>query len=167
MSRRCLIVVLCALCGCLQKLDEHAAKGNPIDAGPALETPPIELPGGGTTQNPCDRTTAQARDILHTYCAVCHGGQTPEADKGNPPFNFILDFQRLTMTRSQNVPDPRDPSLGMVFLVPGDPEDSRVYQRIADDEMPPMLPPELDPLPRPNISEISVLYTWITSCVGA
>ena len=160
------LVVLCALSGlgCLQKLDEHAAKGDPTDAGPALETPPIQLPGGGTTQNPCDLTTAQARAILRAYCAVCHGGQTPEANQGR--FDFLLDFQRLTMTRSQSARDPRDPSQGMVFLVPGDPEDSRVYQRIADDEMPPMLLGGSDPLPRPSISEISVLYTWISSCVG-
>jgi hypothetical protein len=147
---------------CLQQLNENAAKGDPIDAGPALETPPIQLPSGGTTQNSCDRTTGQARDILSKYCAMCHGGGSPSAQKGG--FDFLLDFKRLTMARSGTVKDPRDPSMGMVFVVPGDPEISRVYRRIADNEMP---PPQLDQLPRPNASDISVLYTWITSCVGS
>jgi hypothetical protein len=158
------MMLVLALAGCPQKLDEKAATGDPVDAGPALDTPPIELPGGGTTQNPCDRTTAQAQDILRRYCVLCHGGQTPEANQGHPHFDFILDFKRLTMTRSENAKDPRDLSMGMVFVVPGDPEDSRVYQRIADNEMPPT--GGADPLPRPNFSEISVLYTWIMSCVS-
>jgi hypothetical protein len=162
--RVAIFLVLFAPDSCLQMLDEGAAKGDP-NAGktPALDTPPIELPNGGSTQNACDRTTAQARDILGRYCGPCHGGATPDAHRGCPPFDFVLDFQRLTMTRSETAKDPRDPSQGMVFVIPGDPEYSRVYQRVADDEMPPK---SVDPKSRPNFSDISVLYTWIKNCVG-
>ena len=164
-----MILVLCALAGpaCLQKLDENAAKGDPkaIQA-PALDTPPIELPGGGTTLDPCDRTNAQAQIILRTYCAGCHGGEAPGADKGHPPFDFVLDLARLTTTRCASVPDPHDPSQGMLFVAPMDPESSRIYLRMRDNEMPPMPLGGSDPLPRPSISEVSVIYTWIKSCVS-
>jgi hypothetical protein len=162
------IVLLCAPACFLQKLDENAAKGDPnANKGPALDTPPIDLPGGGSTNDPCARTIAQATDILRTNCASCHGGGQPGARQGQPPFDFVLDFARMTMTRSATVPDPHSPSQGMLFIVPGDPDASRVYQRIVHGEMPPMLPVGLDPLPRPSISDISLLNYWITSCMGA
>jgi len=151
--------VLCALAGhaCLQKVDENAAKGDPKALQtPALDTPPIELPGGGTTQNSCDLTNAQARAIVRTYCARCHGGQAPGEDKGDPPFDFVLDLERLTTTRWES----------MLFVTPGDPDSSRVYLRMANDEMPPMPLGGTDQPPRPSISEISVLYAWIKSCVS-
>ena len=169
MSRRLVIIVLAALAeaACLQKIDEGAAKGNPkAIQTPALDTPPIELPGGGTTHNPCDRTSPQAQIILRTYCAGCHGGEAPSEDKGHPPFDFVLDLARLTTTRCASVPDPHDPSQGMLFVAPGDPESSRIYLRMRDNEMPPTPLGGTDPLPRPSISEVSVMYTWIKNCVS-
>jgi hypothetical protein len=167
MKRSTTIAVACALAvpACFQKLDDQAAAGG--DDETSLATPPIDLPNGDTTTNPCDRTHAQATATLRTYCADCHGGDKPGARRGQPPFDFVLDLKRLTHARSESVRDPHDPSKGMVFIVPGDPASSRVYRRIADDEMPPTLPVGLDPLPRPTISDVSVLYTWITSCITA
>ena len=157
------LVVLCAFASlACMKLDENASKGSPIDAGPVLSTPPIELPGGGTTNDPCVRTSAQAMDILRTHCVLCHGGDGPDERMGTSlPFDFVLDVDRLTTTRDPSVADPNDPSQGMLFVAPGDPERSRVYLRIAHDEMPPKAEPN-----RPSFSEISVLYSWIASCLG-
>ena len=164
MNRLFALLLLLPACF-LQPLDDKAAKGDP-NAGPSLDTPPIDLPNGDTTSDACMATTWNARDILSRYCGNCHGGGDDGARRGQPPFDYVLDFQRMTTARSATVPDPRDPSQGMVFMVPGDPEDSRVYQRIANDEMPPVLPVGLDPLPRPTISDLSVLYTFISSCMG-
>jgi hypothetical protein len=164
--KRLLSLLLCAaLPACFQDLDENAAKGDPNAQGPALDTPPIDLPNGDTAPNGCAAVTWQATDMLRTYCGQCHGGQDAGARRGQPPFDYVLDFQRMASARSATVPDPRDPTQGMVFMVPGDPEDSRVYQRIYDNEMPPQLPVGLDPLPRPSVSDISVLYTFIASCM--
>lgn len=163
---RLLVLLLCLPACFFQPLDENAAKGDPNAGGNGLDTPPIDLPNGDSTTDACSATTWHATDILRTYCAQCHGGGDSGARQGQPPFDFVLDFQRMMTARSATVPDPRDPALGMVFIVPGYPEYSRVYQRIANNEMPPMLPVGLDPLPRPTISDLSVLYTWIASCMG-
>jgi hypothetical protein len=165
--RKLLVLLVCVEPACFQDLNENAAKGDPNAQGPALDTPPIDLPNGDQTNDACMATTWRATDILRRDCAQCHGGQDDGARRGQPPFDYVLDFQRMTTARSATVPDPRAPSQGMLFIVPGDPEDSRVYQRIANGEMPPTLPVGLDPLPRPNISEISLLYTWISNCMGA
>ena len=159
-------LLLVGLTGCLQELDEGAASGGGADE-PAisLETPPIELPGGETTSDPCVLTVLQAKTILETNCAACHGGGSPGARQGQPPFDYVLDFDRLLEARSESVPDPSDPSQGMRFVVPGDPEASRVYLRIAVGEMPPELPVDAEPLPRPSISDTSVLYAWIELCM--
>jgi len=161
-----LAVAVLAIPACFQTLDEDAASGGG-DFETSLDTPPIGLPDGETTNDPCVATERGALAALRTYCADCHGGGSPGARRGQPPFDFVLDVGRLTHARSESVPDPHDPSKGMAFIVRGDPKSSRVYQRIADDEMPPTLPVGLDPLPRPTISDVSVLYTWITSCVAA
>lgn len=167
MNRFTTIAVTCALAApaCFQQLDEGAASGD--DTETSLDTPPIDLPGGDTTTDPCVANQRAALAALQTYCADCHGGGSPGARRGQPPFDFVLDVGRLMTARSESVPDPHDPSMGMRFLVPGDPPSSRVYQRIAADEMPPTLPVGLDPLPRPTISDVSVLYTWIASCIGS
>src|SRR5207253_2582086 len=101
--------------------------------------------------------TLQATEILRTNCAGCHGGGSPGAHKGD--FDFVLDFDRLKVARSIDPGMPR-------FAVPGFPDASRVYVRIARGEMPP--PPALGvpPLPRPTVSDFSVLYEWIASCLG-
>lgn len=127
---------------------------------PAIEpgAPPISLPDGSTT-DPCVLTTLQATEILRTYCAGCHGGDSPGAHKGDTPFDFLLDFDKLKVARSIDPGKPR-------FAVPGAPDASRVYVRIARGEMPPPQPLDLPQLPHPTVSDISVLYEWIVSCLG-
>jgi hypothetical protein len=151
-----LLVLGCASLqnGCFQPLDPSAAseKAPPLIA---LDTPAIDLPDGSTT-DPCVLTTLQATEILRTNCAGCHGGG-PGENRGE--FDFILDFDKLKVARSKSTGMPR-------FVVPGFPEASRVYLRIARREMPPPQPLGLPPLPRPTVSDISVLYEWIASCLG-
>jgi cytochrome c553 len=163
---------ICLLCvplmAACQELDNEAASassGTEPDAAAALDTPPIELPDGETTTDACVATTQQATDILTTNCSGCHGGGTAGARQGQPPFDYVLDFNKLKTARSATVPDPIDADMGMRFVRPGDPENSRVWVRISVGEMPPELPIGVDPIPRPTISDASLLYTWILDCL--
>ena len=167
MNRLALAALLSAA-GCLQVLDPDAASGNGgDDDGPtiAIDTPPIELPDGGSTADACVLTTQQAHDILARNCAACHGGGSPGASQGQPPFDFVLDVERLKTTRSTSVPDPSDPEQGMLFIAAGAPELSRVYMRIWSREMPPEPPVGLPPIPMPSVSDMSLLDAWITGCM--
>jgi hypothetical protein len=156
---------------CLQKLESGAAdNAQPrLDAAPPLttatETPPIDLDTEGkeTTNDPCVLTTQQAKEILTKNCAGCHGGGA-SAQEGK--FDCVLDFKKLIMMTSNTVKDPKDPSRFMHFVVPGDPDDSRLYVRVALGEMPPPVRFPLPEIPRPTISDVSVLREWISSCMG-
>ncbi len=110
-----------------------------------------------TSDQPCDATRAQAIAILTKNCADCHGGRTPGERAGNPPFDFVLDPVKLSRTYTPNTTPP------MLFVQPGDPEHSRLYLRARTGEMPPAA--QLS-LPRPTISDISVLQEWIANCLG-
>jgi hypothetical protein len=126
----------------------------------ALDTPAIEVDfEGDTTLDSCVATTNQARAILERNCAGCHA---PPAAMGG--FRSILDFPVLvTLTSSTQ----RDQASGefVRLVVPGDPDGSRLYRRVAGNEMPPMRDASLPPLPRPSISDVSVLRQWIEACL--
>jgi hypothetical protein len=170
--------LLCATAaanGCFQQLDTgaakhtlaHAAAEADSDAGPtvALDTPPIVLADGNTAADACSATRAQAMDILQRDCARCHGGQSPGARQGQPPFDFVLDSDRLTQAVSATAKDLTTMQPAR-FLVPGDPDHSRIYVRPAMGEMPPPDVVGLPKLPRPGASELSVLRQWIAHCLG-
>jgi hypothetical protein len=170
-----LLVLYAAPVACFQSLESGAADDTQprFDAAPppttAIKTPSIELDfteGRRITTDPCVSIREQAREVLTVNCASCHGGGAA-AMQGQPPFDCVLDVEKLKNRVSETVKDPRDPSKGMRFLVPGDPDDSRLYARVQHDEMPPKLPFGLRELPRPTISDISVLREWIQSCIGA
>lgn len=183
MKRRGLLIALCAsnALGCFYATldhDELEAKAagalrpaadagvSESDAGftTALDTPPIEILVNGepdTTNDPCVATSQQARAILESSCAPCHA---PPAGMGG--FRSILDLPVLvTLTSSTQ----RDLVTGQPvrLLVPGKPDESRVYRRVAGNEMPPMGDPALAPRPRPSISDVSVLRAWIQDCIAA
>jgi len=164
-----------ATAGCYLTLDgdelDAKSAGAVVDAGVAslrdgeafttsLDTPPIELEDGTTTRDPCVATTRQARDILTTHCAECHA--PPGAAAG---FSSILDFPTLITLQSATATDP-DTQEPVRLVIPGDPEKSRLYLRVRNGEMPPTRPPTERQLPRPTISDISVLRTWIQSCLA-
>jgi len=153
----------------------------PEDLVTLILTPPIDFvqPDGtpGSTTVPCEATSAHAATIFLLNCAGCHGGRTAGERQGQPPFDYVLDPERLMTARSATVPDPLAPPEnqipntptfeGMRFIVPGDPDHSRIYLRVTRKEMPP--PPIVgmtDTLKsRPNVSDFSVLREWITNCL--
>jgi mono/diheme cytochrome c family protein len=152
------------------ELDAKAAGIVVVDAGllPApsegfttsLDTPPIELADGTTTRDPCVATTQQVREILTTDCSECHA--PPGAAAG---FSSVLDFPTLITLRSATARDPDTQDL-VRLVIPGQPEKSRLYLRARNGEMPPTRPPSERQLARPTISDISVLRTWIQSCLA-
>jgi hypothetical protein len=126
----------------------------------SLDTPAIELDfNGETTRDACVATTQQARAILEENCSGCHA---PPAAMGG--FRSILDFSVLVTLTSSTA---RDPATGQParLVIPGDPDGSRLYRRAAGGEMPPMRDASLPQLPRPSISDISVLRQWIDQCL--
>ncbi len=126
----------------------------------SLDTPAIEIDfEGDTTLDSCVATTTQARAILERNCAGCHA---PPAAMGG--FRSILDFPVLLTLTSSTLRDPVSGEL-VRLVVPGDPDGSRLYRRAASNEMPPMRDASLPQLPRPNISDISVLRQWIEACL--
>jgi hypothetical protein len=163
-----------ALLGCfLQKVDSGAASGGTpaaddagTDAAPMnddaappvaiVDGTPIATDDGGTTGDPCVPTVEQARAIRQTYCAGCHA---PPAKMGG--FDFVMDDAKLLTAVSATVDDAGAP---LPFLVPGDPDRSRIYHRAAVGEMPPVQAPPLPPNPAPTVSDLSVLRAWITTC---
>jgi hypothetical protein len=119
----------------------------------------VYLEDGGTSTKPCENIVDRAYQIRKTYCAPCHA---PPAGMGG--FNYVLDDQQLATSTSASYMDSSGHFLRMV--VPGDPEGSWVYHRIESGAMPPSLPPPAMSPPRPTISDISVLYFWILTCLG-
>jgi hypothetical protein len=176
--------------GCIQQLDTAAIAGSPAPTQtsnqaltswqlcqspscdepdgyvpPLLATPVIYLPDGGTTSDPCDDIEAQSVAIRQTYCAACHASPASQGGLG-----FVLDDEQLAGAYSQTavLPDGGPQRL----LIPGDPNDSRLYQRAAAGlsgstaGMPPLALPGYPAIPRPSVADVSVLYGWIVACVA-
>ena len=83
----------------------------------------------------------EALAIFEKHCKECHG--TPGA--GEAGFDYVLDLKRLT-----SGPRPK--------VIPGKPEASRLFKRVANKEMPPE--EKHDPL---TSGEIETLRNWIAS----
>src|SRR5437667_12858671 len=79
----------------------------------------------------------EARAILQTHCAGCHGGG--KAAKGG--FGFVLDRELL---------------VGRSLVVPGKAGQSDLFLRVQQGEMPP--PSKKS---RPSQAEMKVLQSWI------
>jgi mono/diheme cytochrome c family protein len=93
-------------------------------------------PAGGLADEP-DTLGAQARVVLQAHCAGCHGGG--KVVRGG--FGFVLDRDRL---------------VGRSLVVPGKPNQSDLFLRIQQGEMPP--PARKN---RPNAAEVALLKRWI------
>jgi hypothetical protein len=166
---------LLLLAGCFQEIDSSAssASGQTMLAGPPTHTVDLMTPsiGFGTTDNaqktddPCIATTFMAMATLRAACAPCHGGG-PGQNLGQPPFDYVLDVNKLLTAVSSTVKDPVTMQ-PVRFLVPGDPDHSRVYVRMFRREMPPGDVVGLPPNPnRPTVSDVSVIRQWIGHCLG-
>jgi serine/threonine protein kinase len=84
----------------------------------------------------------QAREILHRHCYDCHGGDQTKAVKKFHVFHrdSLLDANRQ-------------------YVVPHEPDQSRLIKRIKDGSMPP--PDKEADLPRVSELELSILNDWI------
>lgn len=167
--RLCLSLLLCApfAAGCLQTdpgpqgqmppCDFGAVCPAPADGFPTeTQTPPILLADGTTTDDPCVKNEQDSMAIRSTYCGACH--QEP-AHLGTKEFGFILDDGMLTSNMATPASANTPP---LLYINPGDPANSRVYQRIVNQEMPPIQRSVDQPdNPRPTFSDVSVLYQWI------
>jgi hypothetical protein len=161
-----------AAAGCFQEIDSGASSAGPRSGPPVrtvdLMTPAIPLGPGddaGTTDDACMATTNAAMNVLRSACSACHGGG-PGQNLGQPPFDYVLDVPKLLTAVSETVTDPvtKKP---VRFLVPGDPDHSRIYVRMFTRQMPPGDVVGLPPNPsRPSVSDISVMRQWIAHCLG-
>jgi mono/diheme cytochrome c family protein len=137
------------IAGCTQGLDYPAApavanapaKDKPSGSTGSALTPSPAPDGGATAAAPevCDMIRTQSKAILQANCAGCH-----EAPGKQGNFNFVLEVDKLK-------------SSGL--LVPGDPEASKIYSRIASGEMPPQGQAQ-----RPSNNDATTIYQWIKVC---
>lgn len=112
-----------------------------------------------TVDDGCAKTALDAHAILEANCKSCHA--IGAASMGVPRFDFVLDDAQL-MSKSWT----REGSAPIRFLIPGDPENSAIYQRAAmNRDMPPVQADPQQPFyPRVTYSQASVLREWITHC---
>lgn len=92
---------------------------------------------GGSAADADPQLAAQAFAVLKTNCARCHG---PDGTNEGG-MNYILDVKQLVERKK---------------IVPGDPSKSKLFKRVAEDEMPPE-----DEKPRPSKEEVALLEKWI------
>jgi hypothetical protein len=108
----------------------------------------------------CDKTALDAHAILDAHCKLCHG--IGLASSGVPRFDFVMDDDQLKVRTWAR----EGATTPLRFLVPGDPDNSVIYQRAAmARDMPPVQgDPQQPYYPRINYSQASVLREWILNC---
>lgn len=124
------------------------------DAAQDTAPPPLTVCDPANLPSPgCAQTCADAQAILSNDCGACHSS----GYNGN--LNRVMDYHGLVnVEASSKYP-------GLFYVVPGDPENSLLYERIITREMPPTSSDVTSQLPRPSVSDTSILYEWIKSCV--
>src|SRR3712207_4314871 len=96
----------------------------------------IGVPAGAAEQDK-PALAQRAREIFLANCYRCHG-QEGNAEGG---LNYLLDRQQLVARKK---------------VVPGDPDGSRLFQRVHSGEM----PPEEETI-RPSPNDVATLRQWI------
>lgn len=164
---------------CLQQVDDGLATSSrevdPPPCGPGqpyacmfpvnTRTPAIDLKAnaaGDVTDSAdagdgCAKINLDATNVLQRKCAGCHEGAGTAI---NSPLTFILEPERLISTPSSMQFN------GRPYVVPGNPAGSLIYQRAVISKDMPYSP---STLVLPNfltVSESSLLYQWIASCVA-
>jgi hypothetical protein len=166
----CAALAVSGVVGCLQKVDGSASSavgGAATDAGLVTKvlpsSDPIALdPDDQTkaTMDACEKTRQDKRAVLTAYCASCHAGT---AAVGLPPWDFVLDDQKLVSSLWMREGQP-----AQRFVIPGDPDHSALYQRMAVvQDMPPQ-PTDLGTHrnARPTASDNSIVREWILHCIA-
>jgi hypothetical protein len=147
---------------------------NNLDGGApipqATGVPPIFLADGSTTTDPCVQIEAESLAIRQQSCAPCHTA-TPRA-LCSCGLNNVMDDGFLVSTTTTNFLVDGGPGL---YVDPGNPGSSVIYERIANGTMPP--PPSTASgilgststafanLIYPTPADLSVLGEWILNCV--
>ena len=168
-----------ATMGCLQQLDTHASEGvTNVTVDPALgiggpfpvkeETPIIAVtsdPNSGdpidTTTDPCVKTKQDAADIRKRACQGCHEAPTAEGKALGDPLDHVLNDDSII-----NVASTTPSFSGWKYVIPGDPENSLIYHRVAVvQDMPKQATDATSTTLTVSISEMSVLRAWIM-CLG-
>jgi hypothetical protein len=165
-------VAVTGLTGCLQKLDSEASSGitNAVEPDAGLATgvvTNVTTPDIGQTADPsgeakdiaataCDKVKSDALNIRTNICSGCH-----YAGGSNPLRDITDDSALINVAASAGAA--KFP--GEKYVVPGSPDTSLLYYRVAiKQDMPPPSDPG-SPLPRPTISDMSDLRAWIL-CLG-
>ncbi len=119
----------------------------------------IDLDETMPADSACAKTALDAHEILRANCAVCH--DIGQASSGVPRFDFLMDDEQLKAKTWERMGQP-----AQRFLIPGDPDNSVVYERAAiSRNMPPVQGDPQQPFyPRVTYSEASVLREWILNC---
>jgi hypothetical protein len=86
----------------------------------------------------CEDATAQTQELFEEHCVACHGNDG--SDLGG--FGVIEDVNALISSDKR-------------YVVPGYPEESYLYQRVEDGDMPPGNEPFSD-------RQVDVLHSWIS-----
>ncbi len=110
-------------------------------------------------ETPCDKTQLDAHAVLRDNCAVCH--DIGAASSGGPRFDFVMDDDQLKVKTWDRVGQ-----TALRFLIPGDPDNSVIYERAAiKRDMPPIQGDPQQPFyPRVSYRDASVLREWILNC---
>ncbi len=101
-------------------------------------------PEGGVPTH-CEDTVKQTLSILETNCAKCHGGSAAQPQGS---INYITDLDALIKEGK---------------VIPGKPEESRIYVRMSATESP--MPP-MGETQRPGPDDITTVERWIADCAG-
>ena len=152
------LFVLTAGAGCMQPINTRATAGGGArdpNATPTTAIEPSQLPIGTditdeskTTDDPCVKTRSDKTEVLKAYCASCH---------------FVLDDAALISREWIREGQP-----AQRFVIPGDPDNSVLYTRVAIIGDMPAQPSDLATprSPAPSLSDISILHEWIAHCAG-
>lgn len=153
--------------GCWQQLDQNASSGvTQVNVDPAggigakfpveTTTPAIgetALDNGDpntTAQTACDKDAFDGQTLLKTMCDGCHMGGAIGNLVGIDTAEASLIGKEASSVYA-----------GWKYLVAGDPEKSLIYHRVAvvQDMPPPSTGDNM--IPRPSVSDMSVLQQWI------
>jgi hypothetical protein len=140
MSRAALLAALLGVGACQNAVGDGAGPntsedppgggvGDPVEPGEIARALPRVLP--------CGPATETTRAVLESRCGSCHGSES----SGKGGFDTIDDALALVAAGK---------------IVPGDPDASPLYKKIAEGIMPPKEVPE-----RPTAAELKSLREWI------
>lgn len=95
------------------------------------------------TPSSADPLARRALAVLSNHCGSCHGGPTVSANANQGGFTAITDPAEMVAAD---------------LIVPGSPQESELFERMAAGEMPPA-----EQSARPTVEDIELVRAWIAS----